>query len=195
MIGDRVTIADWVQVLSLLLVAGALALTYLQLREVARQTRLGTAATELGATRDYVDSSWLSRAEFFLSKPDLLNWHLEMRGVRQETEAADRRVMYVLAKMDAHESNFMSFKQSVLRRESWLAWNEVLKDDFRFVEYHETWEKTKVFYAQEFIDYLDREIVPPALGSVIRIPLDVTSPSPRPAAPTGQDAADETATE
>ena len=68
--------------------------------------------------------------------------------------------MYVLAKLDLHESNYMNHQAGALADELWDAWVRTLSDDFKFKEYRECWPIVKHHYAASFEKFVDDKIMP-----------------------------------
>jgi uncharacterized membrane protein len=105
--GFILNIADWIQSLSLLLVAGALIASIFQTRAVAHQARQATTALQATTHQSFVHNQNGSREAFFLDRPELLSWHLSSRGYPETNAAENLRRLYVLNKLDIHEYNYL----------------------------------------------------------------------------------------
>jgi len=72
---------DWIQAVSLILVTITVVGMMIQLRQVMAQTKLLGASSNHAVIESLVQASWLPRAAFFMDEPELMRWHLTMRGV------------------------------------------------------------------------------------------------------------------
>jgi hypothetical protein len=149
-------IADWIQSLSLLLVAGALIASIFQTRAVARQARQATIALQATTHQSFVHNQNASRQAFFLDHPDLLSWHLSSRGYRSTNAEENQRRLYVLIKLDIHEYNYLSFRAGHFRDDIWSGWMNVMHEDFsRVPEFREIWSVARKLYAPSFVNFIE----------------------------------------
>jgi hypothetical protein len=71
-----------------------------------------------------------------------------------------RRRLYVLDKLELHESNFLSQVSGLLADEVWVAWRTVMVHDFAVDKYREMWSVAKKFLVSSFVMFVDNEILP-----------------------------------
>ena len=150
-----VNITDWIQSLSLLLVAGALIASIFQTRAVAHQARQATAALQATTHQSFVYNQNGSREAFFLDRPELLSWHLSSRGYPETNAAENLRRLYVLNKLDIHEYNYLSFRSGHFRDDIWAGWKNVMQEDFRQPEFREMWPVARRLYAPSFKNFIE----------------------------------------
>jgi hypothetical protein len=148
------SLAEWTQLLSELLVVAALTLTLLQLREANRQNRAFFATFRHNG---HVTGREDLRLTFFREDPELLSWYLRSRGYETSTPMEDRRRLYILAKLNLHESRFINHQSGVLGDESWSAWLQVVRGDFALPEYREVWETARRIYSSSFVAFIDEQ--------------------------------------
>lgn len=149
-------IADWIQSLSLLLVAGALIASIFQTRAVAHQARQATIALQATTHQSFVHNQNGSRQAFFLDHPELLSWHLSSRGYPATNEAENQRRLYALIKLDIHEYNYLSFREGHFRDDIWTGWKNVMHEDFsRVPEFREIWLVARRLYAPSFVNFIE----------------------------------------
>lgn len=150
--------SDWIQTVAAALVFLALILNVLQLRHVANQSAALRRSLEQAAYGSLVDKHVESRTAYFLNDPELLAWHLSTRGYKSTSAERNKRRLYVLVKLEAHENNFLSYVAGLLNDEVWAAWRTVMEHDFAIDEYQEVWPVAKKFYAASFATFVDNEI-------------------------------------
>src|SRR5690349_17362401 len=152
-----VNITDWIQSLSLLLVAGALIASIFQTRAVAHQARQATRALQATTHQSFVHNQNSSREAFFLDHPELLSWHLSARGYPVTNAGENLRRLYVLIKLDIHEYNYLSFKEGHFRDDIWSGWKTVIQEDFSHVpEFLEMWPVARRLYAPSFVNFIEQ---------------------------------------
>jgi hypothetical protein len=152
-----VDIADWIQSLSLLLVAGALVVSIRQTKAVAHQARQATRALQDATLQYYVHNQNSSRETFFLNHPELLSWHLSTRGYPATTEAENLRRIYVLNRFTIHEYNYLAHSAGQFNDDIWAGWKNVVLVDFNQVpEFREMWPAAKRFLAPSFVMFIEK---------------------------------------
>ncbi|GIG68592.1 hypothetical protein [Phytomonospora endophytica] len=155
--------AEWVQVVSVAGLICALLISHLQNRNTARQAR--EAADQTRAARQALErtgyqgfmraqADW--RSFTYVRDPELLRWHLQIRGYPVDTDEANRRTLYVLLKLDVHEESFLSRRSGLLDDDIWVPWQRVLDADLRVPEFISLWSFARPFYAQSFVDHVDK---------------------------------------
>jgi hypothetical protein len=155
-------IADWFQFISLMTVAITILIGMSQNREVGRQTREASRQTEsvqksleqaayqtLNTTHDG------NHIAFFKDDPEMLQWFLSTRGYSTSSHHQNKRTLYIIIKLDAHESNFLSYVDGLLSRDVWDGWFEVLRADFEVPDYRAVWPTARRFYATTFVAFVD----------------------------------------
>ncbi len=152
--------SDLIQTVAVVLVFLALILNVLQLRQVARQSTALRRSLEQGAYGSLVGTHLGSRTTYFLNDPELLAWHLSTRGYKSTSFEENKRRLYVLVKLEAHENNFLSYTTGLLADEVWAAWQTVMQHDFAIDEYRDIWPVAKKFYATSFGVFVENEILP-----------------------------------
>jgi uncharacterized membrane protein len=150
-----VNITDWIQSLSLLLVAGALIASIFQTRAVAHQARQATTALQATTHQSFVHNQNGSREAFFLDRPELLSWHLSSRGYPETNAAENLRRLYVINQLDIHEYNYLSFRSGHFRDDIWAGWKNVMQEDFRQPEFREMWPVARRLYAPSFVNFIE----------------------------------------
>ena len=156
--GNSMSVSDGIQAAATGLVALALLLNVLQLREVARQSRALDNSMRNASYNALPGSKDDPRVTFFLDDPELLAWHLESRGFEVSTPHENKRRLYVLAKLNVHEANFVNHNARTLSDEHWQAWAQVISDDFAIPEFQEVWRKAKDLYSAPFVTYIDGHV-------------------------------------
>jgi hypothetical protein len=167
-------IADWLQVISLATVAVALMLNVIQSRhtskqavEASRQTGAILASLKHGAYQSFAASQADLRSLFF-NDPKMVQWYLASRGYGTRSEEANNRTLYVILRLNSHETTFLSYSAGLLDEDVWSGWLNVIKTDFEVAEFVETWPHAKVFYAQSFATFVDEAILPPTAKATTR---------------------------
>jgi hypothetical protein len=149
-------IGDWIQSLSLLLVAGALIVSIRQTRAVAHQARQATRALQDATHQSFVRNQNGSREAFFLDHPELLSWHLSSRGYPSTSAAENLRRLYVLNKFDIHEYNYLSHMAGQFSSDIWEGWKNVMHMDFDQVpEFREMWPVASRLLAPSFVKFIE----------------------------------------
>ena len=100
------------------------------------------------------------RATLLPGNPELLQWHLVTRGYPPGTHQQNLRRLYIMAKLDVHELNFVSYSGGLLAEDIWLGWRNVMTADFADPEFQESWAAAKHLYAPTFVTFVDRYLVP-----------------------------------
>jgi hypothetical protein len=151
----RMKFVDWLQLVSALLVAAALALNALQLREIARQSHAQSSSLSQLAYGGVSDLTSDPRFILFPKDPDLLAWYLASRGFKATTHSENMRRLYVMAKLIQHETNFVNYSNGFLAHESWAAWTNVLRADLGVAEFQEIWQASRDVYVDSFAVLVD----------------------------------------
>ena len=153
--GFILNIADWIQTLSLLLVARALIASIFQTRAVAYQARQATKALQATTHQSFVHNQNGSREAFFLDRPELLSWHLSSRGYPDTNATENLRRLYALNKLDIHEYNYLSFSAGHFRDDIWAGWKNVMQEDLGQPEFREMWPVARRLYAPSFVNFIE----------------------------------------
>jgi hypothetical protein len=161
----NVAVADWIQAGTLFLIAAALLLNVRQNRELARQTlelvrQNATIASSLRQNAHLAISNPPStiRASLLLNNPELLQWHLGLRGLPAGTPQENLRRLFIMAKVEVHELNFLSHRDGMLSEDIWSGWRNVMASDFVDSEFQESWTAVKHSYAPTFVAYVDEHL-------------------------------------
>jgi len=107
------TFDDAIQIATLASVAIALVLSLLQNRQVLRQTREMTKQSSiLVETIEYSSYQATVTGDVSLSNlaaesPELLRWHLAARGYPVRSNAANRKALFAIVRLNAHEEIFL----------------------------------------------------------------------------------------
>jgi hypothetical protein len=96
---------------------------------------------------------------FFLDNPKMMEWYLASRGYRLGSEDSNRRTLYVLVRLNAHESSYLSYASGLIDEDVWAGWLAVIRTDFTVKEFIQTWPHAKQFYARSFGEYIDHSIL------------------------------------
>jgi hypothetical protein len=149
------TLVDWIQFVSGLLVAAALVATVLQLREVSRQSRVFLTALQHNG---HVTGKEDLRITFFREDPELLSWYLRSRGYKTTTPVEDRCRLYILAKLNLHEARFVERQSGLLGGQGWDAWAKVIAADISLPEFQEVWQTAREIHTATFVAFVDGQV-------------------------------------
>lgn len=163
--GWQVAVVDWLQLVSLVIVATALMLNVLQIRHLARQTeetsRQASAATT--ALRQAAYQSILAGqtniVSLYLHSPSMIEWHLASRGYPVGSEEENWRSISTLIRLNSHESTYLAYAAGLLDEDIWSGWVNVMTTDFAVPEFVTLWPLAKRFYARSFATFVDAEVV------------------------------------
>jgi hypothetical protein len=150
-----VTISDWVQILTLFFVAGALILSLWQGRQMLRQTMAMTGDLFNDVSTSLMETHTDQRTTFFLHDPELLAWHLESRGYRSTTPFENKQRLYALVKFDTHESIHLRHARGTIDEPMWNGWLQVLNVDLQVPIFADVWENGRQFYEESFAELVD----------------------------------------
>jgi hypothetical protein len=160
------TSGDWIQAATLVAVAVALLLNVRQNREVARQTQELTlqnatiaASLQQSAHQAMISVPSANRAALLRDNPELLAWHMTLRGYPPGTYHQNLRRLFILSKLDVHELTFISYSDGLLAEDIWLGWRNVIAEDFTDPDFVESWATAKHLYAPSFVGYVDAQVV------------------------------------
>jgi hypothetical protein len=149
------TVADWVQIVTVPAVAAALILNAFQLREVARQTKAVGASLE----QDAFHTLLVSRADlagmFLGNDADVLRWHLGTRGYDVPSRDDAHRALFALLRLNAHQSSYLSYAAGRVGADLWTGWKNGLVADLSVPEYQALWPVARRFYATSFVAFVD----------------------------------------
>ncbi|WP_127501283.1 hypothetical protein [Actinoplanes solisilvae] len=155
-------LVDWLQILSLLAVAGSLCLAALQTRsvavqarEVTRQSRITGRALEQSAHLGLVGHSSDSLTFLITSEPRMLEWFLRTRGIPTGDHERNKLLMFLFIRADIHESNYISYLEDSLSDDIWLGWLEVVRSDCATREWALIWPAVKRYYSARFVAFVD----------------------------------------
>jgi hypothetical protein len=151
---DRAT-----EVLTTMAVVAALMVNGYQVRQAIRQTNVMQHEV-LGALVGTFTDNWIT---FFLDHPDLCAWFLQTRGYAVTTVEENRRRLYALVRFNTHEGIYLQRALRGLRKQSWVAWTNVLRADLQVAEFREVWVNARRFFDLDFVRHVDRllEETPP----------------------------------
>jgi hypothetical protein len=133
------SVADYAQSISLILVSAALIVSALQFRQLVKQNATLATTARKSAYDALAATQAQSRIAFFANKPKLLSWYLKTRGLSSTDPDNDQRKLYVMYKLDQHEYNFVNYKEGLLSEEVWASWRKVLERDMAIPEFREVW--------------------------------------------------------
>ena len=158
-------LADWLQVLSLLAVAGSLCLAAVQTRAVAVQARETTRQTQFTG-RELAQTAHLglvghsSDALTFLitDEPQLLDWFLASRGIPTGDAEHNKRLMFLFIRADIHEANYIGYVDGSLPADVWQGWVEVVDSDVATAEFRVIWPVVRRYYAARFVTFVDERL-------------------------------------
>ncbi|WP_433785035.1 hypothetical protein ACQPX6_01835 [Actinomycetospora sp. CA-101289] len=106
-----------------------------------------------------------------IDDPVLLEWHLRARGYPTSSHEENKRRLYLLVRLEAHESNFLAWQQKLLNTETWAAWERLLRADTRIKEFRDVWPSARQLYVKSFAEEVDRLIVDDGNCHMVQIPL------------------------
>jgi succinate dehydrogenase flavin-adding protein (antitoxin of CptAB toxin-antitoxin module) len=149
------SIADWVQVISVMLLAGALILSVYQMQQILRQTATMRVEHFNNLSTSIMQAHTDQRATFLLHDPDLLEWYLNQRGYRTTTEGENRRRLFALVKFDTHESIYLRNVKGMMDESMWRAWRRVLEVDLTVPIFPDVWGNGRQFYDERFAQFVD----------------------------------------
>jgi hypothetical protein len=158
------TFDDAIQIATLASVAIALILSLLQNRQILRQTReLAKQSSMLVETIEYSSYQATVAGDVSLSNlaaesPELLRWHPAARGYSVGSNAANRKVLFAIVRLNAHEGNFLAHDTGRLNDDIWIPWSRVLETDMTIAEYRAVWPNARNFFAASFVSYVDSVI-------------------------------------
>ena len=125
------SLADAIQVITLLTVLVALGLTTWQSRQMVKQTALMVNELSDQVGDSVMQTHTHQRTTFFLNDPDLLSWHLTSRGYTSTNPVEDKKRLYALVKLEAHELAQQRHLKGTIDESMWEGWRQVLKADLR----------------------------------------------------------------
>jgi hypothetical protein len=150
-----VSISDFVQILSLFFVAGALILNLWQGRQMLRQTATMTGDLFNDVSTSLMETHTDQRTTFFLQDPELLAWHLTSRGYRSTTPIENKQRLYALVKLDTHESIHLRHVKDMIDEPMWKGWLQVLEVDLQVPVFADVWENGHQFYEASFAELVN----------------------------------------
>jgi hypothetical protein len=150
--------ADWFQVLSLLVVSIALVLSYLQVRHVAQQSRIGSSSLQRTSYHALMAGQGELAALFLRDSPVLTRWHIETRGFKVGDAEEAKRIAFILLRLNMHEGTLLGHRAGVVSVEHWTAWENVIRLDLADPFYRRCWPVARTLYAQPFVEYVDAVI-------------------------------------
>jgi hypothetical protein len=152
-----ISAADLIQAISVVAVAVSVVLLALQNRSVARQTReaakqtaLATASLGNAAHQALVGRASDALTFLITDEPDLLRWFLRSRGIPDASADENKRRMFIFARIDVHEANFVAYLEGLLSEELWTGWRKVIEADAATPEFVTVWKAVHPFYSARF---------------------------------------------
>jgi hypothetical protein len=149
------TLAESIQVISTALVFVALAVSGVQLREVARQTRALRHSLQQSAYGASIGNQMESRTLLMAADEDLLSWFLSSRGYKSSRPQENKRRLYLLGKLESHAASFQQHQMRLLDEETWTAWRTVIEVDSQSPHFDEIWAVARRFYPTSFVQFID----------------------------------------
>jgi hypothetical protein len=150
------SIGDWIQAISLLLVAFTLLLGFFQLREIDKQSTLSVEVIERTSYDTFKvnlsDHLWLRE------DPELVEWHLRIRGYPLGSLLENKKTLLLLNRLENHEENVMKNDQRTLDPELWEAWKAVISTEVALPEFRALWSAAKPYFARTLVKMVDEAI-------------------------------------
>jgi len=150
-----VTVTDWIQAVSAVLVLVALILSILQLRAATEQTLALRQSIEEAAQTSLVGNQSDLRTLYLRDDPALLAWYLSTRGYKCTSPEENKRRIFALVKLESHEASYLRHSKGLLDEEIWTAWKRVIELDFRMPEFREAWADARGLFVNSFMEFID----------------------------------------
>jgi hypothetical protein len=161
------SLADWLQTLSLVIVAATVAITAWQSRHVAAQSREVTRQSALAATAlgQAAHQTLVGHGAGYLSsmlsdEPDLLAWFLASRGLPTGDPEANKRYMILFQRLEVHETTYLSYVRGLLSEDVWRGWRRVIELDAATPEFTVVWPIVADTYSRRFGGFVAQVWVP-----------------------------------
>jgi low affinity Fe/Cu permease len=139
-----------------------------QTGEIARQTRITVATIELSSYQSMIAGDG-TLAQLAIGSAEMIRWHLAACGYPVGSDFSNKRALFAIMRLNAHEGNFLAHLAGNLNDDIWIPWSRVLKRDLAIPEYRAIWPNARSFFATSFVDYVD---------SVMSDQIDLPMPSP-----------------
>ena len=152
------SIGDWLQAISALLVALALGVGALQLRQMEKQTTAASGNIQQMAYESMNQAYSDYRVNLLKDDPDLLAWHLQNSAYPVGDHESNKRTLFMMGKLDAHERNVINYRLGLLSEDAWKAWGTVLEADVVIPEFRAMWPAARRFYAPPLVQKIDQII-------------------------------------
>jgi len=187
--GVLVGAVDLLQTISLAAVAITLALSAIQNRHLAKQTRetvrhntLAHSALSRTAHQGLVDQGTNYLGVLLTSdQPELLAWFLQTRGIPSSTSEINRRYLFLYLRMDVHEATYLARLDEALAGDVWAGWLQVIFLDSSTPEFDVLWPIVRSGYSARFVSFVDELVASTKdgrSGELVRAAVDVDQKVP-----------------
>lgn len=147
--------SDWIQSVSLLIVVVTLAFSAYQLRLAATQTK--AVVRTLHQTIDAANIAFQTQLQdlYLLRDPALLADHLRARGIEGVSHELNKRRLYAVTKMIAHEKAYLYISEGSPTAAQYESWELLLRADLIALAISEIWPAVRKYYSTSFARHVD----------------------------------------
>ncbi len=163
------SLSDIIQVVTVVAVIVALGLTSWQARQMMRQTALMFTEVFDHAGESLLQTPTQQRMTFFLTDPELQQWHLFSPAYRSTGPLEDNQLLYAPVNLEAHEPAYLRHLKETIDDAMWRGWCQVLETDLKVPIFADVWVNGRQFYDASFAAIIDEILAKSAPGETVPV--------------------------